>query len=160
MDRITRLQRRVLTPVGALVGLVVGFVVFQTVIGNRMIEAPRFVLAVFVGGGVGLILYTLIHDGVAILLRKQSGDTDAAAPAGATVAAAAASPAPAEAVDDAAFAPAAKPKRTTPLKAKRVSRPEPTEEDTDLVEDVEPEPAPSRPIRAARERPLKPPNRR
>jgi hypothetical protein len=159
MDRITRLQRRVLTPVGALVGLVVGFVVFQTVIGNRMIEAPRFVLAVFVGGGVGLILYTLIHDGVAILLRKQSGDAVDGEPAAAATAAAA-TPAPAEAVDDAAFAPATKPKRTTPLKAKRVSRPEPAEEDTDLVEDVEPEPAPSRPIRAARERPLKPPNRR
>lgn len=81
MNGVSKGQQRVLTAVGAIVGLVVAYFVFNSVIGNRMIEAPRFVLAVLLGGGVGMILYTLIKDGGILVLKKQksSGAPKAAA---------------------------------------------------------------------------------
>jgi hypothetical protein len=76
VEEVSKTQQRALTAVGAVLGLVLGFLVFQKVIGNRMIEAPRFVLAVFLGGIVGMAVYTLIKDGIPFVLKRQKS-TDA-----------------------------------------------------------------------------------
>ena len=68
----TKTQQRILTTAGIVLGVLVGFVVFQRVIGNRMIEAPKFVLAVFIGGAIAMIIYTGIKDGVALLLKRRA----------------------------------------------------------------------------------------
>ena len=80
MEGVSKAQQRVFTVVGAVLGLVVGFVVFQKVIGNKMIEAGTFVLAVFIGGAVGIIIYTLIKDGIPLLLKRRSGEREPRAP--------------------------------------------------------------------------------
>jgi hypothetical protein len=80
VDGVSKGQQRALTAVGAIVGLIVGYFVFNGVIGNRMIEAPRFVLAVLLGGGVGMILYTLIKDGGTLVLKRQQASKTAAPP--------------------------------------------------------------------------------
>nr|MBA3653934.1 hypothetical protein [Actinomycetota bacterium] len=57
-----------LTVAGAVLGVLLGVLTFQKIIGNRMIEASKFVLAVFIGGAVAMIVYTLVKDGGAALL--------------------------------------------------------------------------------------------
>ena len=83
MDGVTKGQQRALTAAGAIVGIVVGLIVWNRVIGDEMIEVGRFVLAVFVGGAVAFLLYVLIKDGGSAILRKQGAaktDTPAAPP--------------------------------------------------------------------------------
>jgi hypothetical protein len=80
VDDVSKAQQRAFTAVGAILGLVAAYFVFDGVIGDRMIEAPRFVLAVLTGGGVGMIVYTLIKDGGLFLLKRQRSPK-AAAPA-------------------------------------------------------------------------------
>jgi len=113
MDGVSKGQQRVLTAVGAIVGLVVAYFVFNAVIGNRMIEAPRFVLAVLLGGGVGMIIYTVIKDGGTLVLKKQKGGggPEAAPPPAAS---APASPAPPLMDDE----PPARVPRKEPLRAR------------------------------------------
>jgi hypothetical protein len=81
VDGVNKTQQRVLTAVGAVLGLLVAYFVFNAVIGNRMIEAPRFVFAVLLGGAVGMIFYTLIKDGGVLLLKRQQATKDGAPPA-------------------------------------------------------------------------------
>jgi hypothetical protein len=143
VDGVTKTEQRVLTVIGAIVGALVGFVVFQKVIGNRMIEAPKFVLAVFLGGVVGMVLYTLIKDGgIALLKRRSAPGTPKAPPAPAPVAEVAAPtvPAPATKAVHADKAP-----RRQPLRAKEPPAPDPDEKPR------------ARPVKATRERPLRPP---
>lgn len=61
-----------LTPAGALVGVVVGFAVFRRMIRDRegILQAGEFVIAVMVGGIAAMIIYTVIRDGGAALLRR------------------------------------------------------------------------------------------
>ena len=80
MNQISKAQERILTVVGAIFGLAVGAAVTQKVIGPRMVEAPKFLLAVFVGGAVGFFIYTLIKDGGTLILRKQGQGRSTAAP--------------------------------------------------------------------------------
>jgi hypothetical protein len=108
VDGVTKRAQRLLTVLGWIFGLAVGFFVFQKVIGNKMIEAPKFVLAVFIGGFVGMIVYTFVKDGGAIVLKR-------AANANKPRRGAESAPVAAEPRADAA--PATKPKRTEPLRA-------------------------------------------
>ncbi len=78
MDGVSKAQQRALTAAGAILGLVAAYFVFDGVIGDRMIEAPRFVLAVLTAGGVGMIVYTLIKDGGVFLLKRQKAPKVAA----------------------------------------------------------------------------------
>lgn len=70
---MSKTQQRVLTAVGVVLGLVVGFVVFRRVIADKegVLEIGDFLLGVFIGGGIGMIIYTLIKDGVPRLLRAR-----------------------------------------------------------------------------------------
>jgi hypothetical protein len=90
MEGVTKRGERVMTDAGAIVGLLVGYFVFQKVIGGRMIEIGRFTLAVFAGGLAGMAVYVLVKDGVALLLRRAAASSAArggpSAPAPATAA--------------------------------------------------------------------------
>ena len=71
MNGVSKGQRIVLTVVGGLVGLAVFLFAADAVIGDGMIEAPRFLTAVFVGGLAGMALFWLIRDGGSALLGRQ-----------------------------------------------------------------------------------------
>jgi hypothetical protein len=116
MNAVSKTQERILTVVGAIFGLAVGAAVTQKVIGPRMVEAPKFLLAVFVGGAVGFFIYTLIKDGGTLLLRKQAQGR----PAGAAPQAAAAPPPPAAEPPTEEWAP---PQPDAPTQRERPLRP-------------------------------------
>jgi hypothetical protein len=142
VNGVTKRGERVMTVAGVIVGLVVGVFIFQKVIGNRMVEAGRFTMAVFIGGLAGMGVYVLVKDGIGALLRRAAGPSKPAttetAPADVAEPDVEAQPEPA------AEAPKTSKPRRPPLRA--TVPPEP--------DDDEDEPAP----RPKRERPLRPKN--
>jgi hypothetical protein len=92
VEGVSKAQQRVFTVVGVIVGLVAGFIALRRAIADKegVLEAGDFVLGVFIGGAVGIVLYTLIKDGIPWLLKRRGGagrgertkpKRDAAAPA-------------------------------------------------------------------------------
>jgi hypothetical protein len=96
MEGVTKRGERVMTVVGVIAGLLVGYFVFQKVIGGRMIEIGRFTLAVFTGGLAGMAVYVAVKDGVALLLKRAAASSEARA----RTSAPATAPAAAEIADD------------------------------------------------------------
>jgi hypothetical protein len=123
----SKTQQRVLTTVGVVLGVVVGFVVFRRMIADKegVLEIGDFLIGVFAGGAVGIVIYLLIKDGIRLLLkgrgprepRAPRQPRAARAPGGATPQASAPPPTP---------TPAA-PRRKEPLRAAGRERPLRTE---------------------------------
>ena len=78
---MSKTQQRVLTAVGVVLGLLVGFVIFRRVIADKegVLEIGDFLLGVFIGGAVGMIIYTLIKDGIPRLLNRRGASAPKAA---------------------------------------------------------------------------------
>jgi hypothetical protein len=123
VEGVSKAQQRVFTAVGVIVGLVVGFIVFQRAIADKegVLEAGDFVIGVLIGGFVGIVLYMLIKDGIPRLLNRRGGESEKRAKPKRQPAA------PAAPVAKTPTAATAAPKRKEPLRAAGRERPLRTE---------------------------------